>query len=395
MLTYLDDPKIDWLGKRVFCRLDLNVPFEQPGVIADDTRIRACLPTIHYLRECGAKVIVASHLGRPKGKSRPECSLEPVAVRLHELLGQDIVFAHDCIGDGVKKLVAEMKPGEILMLENLRFHPSEEKNDEAFARLLSQNMDAYVNDAFGTVHRAHASVDAITRFIPIKCAGFLIRQEIENLNQITVAPKKPFVAILGGAKVSDKLGVIAQLLPRVDTLIIGGAMAYTFLKAKGLPIGRSLFEENKLNMAHLILQKASSLGVSVILPTDHVVVSELKREALAEVVTHMREQDIGIDIGPQTRTQCERAIHFAKTIFWNGPVGLFEWESGFAGTESIAKAVAESEAFSVVGGGDSVAALSKVGLSDKISYLSTGGGASLEYIQGVDLPGILGLKNKF
>lgn len=393
MLTYIDDPKIDWLGKRVFCRLDLNVPFAEPGIISDDTRIQACLPTVSYLLGKGAKLVLASHLGRPKGKVRPDLSLEPIAARLGELLEQEIIFAHDCIGDGVKKLISDMKPGSVMMLENLRFNSNEEKNEESFAKLLAQSIDVYVDDAFGAIHRAHASVEAITRFVPIKCAGFLIRQELEHLDKITKGPQKPFVAILGGAKVSDKLGVIAQLLTKIDTLIIGGAMAYTFLKAKGLEIGQSLYEENRLNMANLILQKASSLGVQVILPSDHVVVREFKADATAQTVSIMNEGDIGIDIGPRTLSECERAIHFAQTIFWNGPVGLFEWETGFSGTAGIAKAIAESKAYSVVGGGDSIAALHKVGLADKVSHISTGGGASLEYVQGLELPGLVALNN--
>lgn len=385
MLTFIDDPKIDWLGKRVFCRLDLNVPMNDAGEITDDTRIRAALPTITYLLEKGAKLILASHLGRPKGKPRADLSLEPIAARLHELLDCEIIFAHDCIGDGIKKLISELKPGSIMMLENLRFHSNEEKNEDSFAKLLAQNIDVYVNDAFGAAHRPHASVQAITRFVPFKVAGFLIQKEIENLGRLTSNPQKPFVAILGGAKVSDKIGVIAQLLGKIDTLIIGGAMAYTFLKAKGVEIGKSRYEENKLQMANMILQKASSLGVEVLLPIDHVIESGLS-------VSIMSPDDIGIDIGPESLSKFERAIHFAKTIFWNGPVGRFELETGFTGTLGIAKAIAESKAFSVVGGGDSVAALHKAGLADKISHISTGGGASLEYIQGLELPGLVALE---
>jgi phosphoglycerate kinase len=385
VLNFIDDPKIDWLGKRVFCRLDLNVPMNDTGEITDDTRIRAALSTITYLVEKGAKLVLASHLGRPKGKARADLSLEPIAARLHELLEREIIFVHDCIGDGIKKLISELKPGSIMMLENLRFHSNEEKNEDSFAKLLAQNIDVYVNDAFGAAHRPHASVQAITKFVPFKYAGFLIQKEMANLSRLTASPQKPFVAILGGAKVSDKIGVIAQLLGKIDTLIIGGAMAYTFLKAKGVEIGRSRYEENKLQMANMILQKASSLGVEVLLPTDHIIESGL-------TVSIMNPDDIGIDIGPGSLTKFERAIHFAKTIFWNGPVGRFELETGFAGTLGIAKAIAESKAFSVVGGGDSIAALHKAGLADQISHISTGGGASLEYIQGLELPGLVALE---
>ena len=391
MLTFIDDPKIDWLGKRVFCRLDFNVPLSESGEITDDTRIQAALPTITYLLEKGARLVLASHLGRPKGKARADLSLEPVATRLHALLGREIIFAHDCIGDGIKKLISELKPGSVMVLENLRFHSNEEKNDESFARQLAQSIDVYVNDAFGAVHRPHASVQAITRYISIKCAGFLIRKEIENLGRLTSNPQKPFVAILGGAKVGDKIGVIAQLLGKIDTLMIGGAMAYTFLKARGVQIGKSRYEEDRLHLANMILKKASSLGVQILLPTDHVVVSEFRSDALAQTVSIMGPDDIAIDIGPKSIGEFERAIHFAKTVFWNGPLGLFEWEAGFKGTFGIAKAIAESEAFSVVGGGDSIAALHKAGVADKISHISTGGGASLEYIQGLELPGLVAL----
>ncbi|MEI6805924.1 MAG: phosphoglycerate kinase [Myxococcaceae bacterium] len=392
-MTFIDDPKIDWLGKRVFCRLDLNVPMGESCQIMDDTRIRAALPTITYLLEKGAKVVLASHLGRPKGKPRADLSLEPIAAHLHELLGREIIFAHDCIGDGIKKLISDQKPGSVMMLENLRFHSNEEKNEDSFAKQLSQNIDVYVNDAFGAMHRPHASVQAITRFVPMKCAGFLVKKELESLGRLSSNPQKPFVAVLGGAKVSDKIGVIAQLLSKVDTLIIGGSMAYTFLKAKGVEIGRSRFEESRLNTANMILQKASSLGVQVLLPTDHVVVSEYKSEAPTQTVSIMSPDDIGIDIGPKSVSEFERAIHFAKTVFWNGPVGVFEWDTGFQGTLGVAQAIAESQSFSVVGGGDSIAALHKADLADKISHISTGGGASLEYIQGLELPGLVAIAN--
>ena len=391
VLTFIDDPKIDWLGKRVFCRLDLNVPMKASGEIADDTRVQAALPTIRYLLEKGAKLILASHMGRPKGKIKADLSLEPVAEKLQAILNRDIIFAHDCIGDGIKRLISELGPGSILMLENLRFHSGEEKNEEPYAKLLAQSIDAYVNDAFGAAHRPHASVEAMVRHVPIKCAGFLIRKELENLNRLTSNPERPFVAILGGAKVSDKIGVIAQLLTKVDTLLIGGAMAYTFLKAKGLPVGKSRFEEEKLNLASMLLKKAASLDVKVLLPKDHVVVSEFSPDAPTSLVSMMGPEDIGIDIGPATLLQFSDAIAPAKTVFWNGPVGLFEWETGFAGTLGIAQAIAKTKSFSVVGGGDSIAALHQAGVTDKISHISTGGGASLEYIQGLELPGLVAL----
>ncbi|MES2504584.1 MAG: phosphoglycerate kinase [Myxococcota bacterium] len=391
-MTQIDDPKIDWLGKRVFCRLDLNVPMDANGHITDDSRVKASLDTVSYLLGKGARLVVASHLGRPKGKARAELSLEPVAARLQGYLDREVIFAHDCIGDGIKRLISELKPGSLLMLENLRFHSSEEKNDESFARLLAQSIDVYVNDAFGAAHRAHASVDAITRFVPIKCIGFQFQKEIEQLSYLMRSPQKPFVAILGGAKVGDKIGALTQLLNKIDTLIIGGAMAYTFLKAKGQDIGKSRFEEDKLQIASMILQKASSLGVQVILPVDHIAVNEFAEDATAHPVQQTIPEDMfGIDIGSKTLSECERAIHFAKTIFWNGPMGVFEWESGFAGTLGIAKAIAESSALSVVGGGDTLAALAKAKINSESIQISTGGGASLEYIQGLELPALSSL----
>ncbi len=391
MLTYIDDPKIDWLGKRVFCRLDLNVPMDSSGQITDDTRILASLDTLRYLLAKGARVVIGSHLGRPKGKERPELSLQPVAERLHQLLNKEVIFVHDCIGDGIKKLVSEMKPGSLMCLENLRFHSSEEKNEESFAKILAQGIDVYVGDAFGCMHRAHASVDAMTRFVPTKYAGFLVKKELEHLGYLIQKPQRPFVAIIAGAKVSDKIGVLGNLLGKIDTLIIGGAMAYTFLKAKGVEIGASKFEEDRLNIAKALLEKASKLQVQVILPTDHRVVQEFSSESPVTTVSKLGEADIGIDIGPETLSECERAIHHAKTIFWNGPVGVFEWDSGLSGTLGIANAIAESKAMTVVGGGDSIAALKKSGVFEKISHVSTGGGASLEFIQGLQLPGLSAL----
>ncbi len=391
MLTYIDDPKIDWLGKRVFCRLDLNVPMDSSGQITDDTRILASLDTLRYLLAKGARVVIGSHLGRPKGKERLELSLQPVAERLHQLLSKEVIFVHDCIGDGIKKLVSEMKPGSLMCLENLRFHSSEEKNEESFAKILAQGIDVYVGDAFGCMHRAHASVDAVTRFVPSKYAGFLVKKELEHLSYLIKNPQRPFVAVIGGSKVSDKLGAMGNLLNKIDTLIIGGAMAYTFLKAKGAEIGASKFEEDRLNIAKALLEKASKLQVQVILPTDHRVVQEFSPDSPVTTVSKLGEEDIGIDIGPETLSACERAIHHAKTIFWNGPVGVFEWDSGLVGTLGIANAIAESKAMTVVGGGDSIAALKKAGLFEKIGHVSTGGGASLEFIQGLELPGLVAL----
>ena len=353
-------------------------------------------PTIEYLVKNEARVILASHLGRPKGKPRRALSLEPIAVRLNQLLSREIIFIEDCVGDGVRKLIMDLPPGGILLLENLRFHSGEEKNDESFAKMLAQNVDMYVNDAFGAAHRAHASTEGMTHFIDTCLGGFLVRKEMAALSSICKSPQKPFAAILGGAKVSDKIGVINQLLSRVDKLIIGGAMAYTFLKAQGKSIGASRYEEERIAIAQSILNKAKAAGVEIILPVDHVVMKTLDEHAKTALVTgDLAEDDIGVDIGPKSRTLFSEAILGNQTIFWNGPMGVFEWSSCAAGTTAVVDAICKTNAFSVAGGGDSVAALKHLKKADCLSHVSTGGGASLELIEGSKLPGLAALGHQF
>ncbi len=389
-IGWVDDAALEWEGKRVFCRVDFNVPLTENGRILDDSRIVAALPTIRFLREKGAKIVLASHLGRPKGKPRPQMSLEPVAVRLHELIDQDIVFAEDCVGDGVRRLSMELPAGGILMLENLRFYSGEEKNDDSFARLLAQTADAYVDDAFGAAHRAHASIVGVPEHLRQHAGGMLLRQEVEALDRLRKNPKRPYVAILGGAKVSDKISLMVQLLQRVDKIIVGGAMANTFLKAKGENIGASRFEEDKLATAHNILQKAHTAGVEILLPIDHVVTTEFAASAQGRVAesNQIGESEMSLDIGPKTRTLFCGALPNDGTIFWNGPMGVFEWANFCAGTNAVAEAVAGSHAFTVAGGGDTIAALNGLKLLSHISHVSTGGGASLDFLQGAKLPGL-------
>jgi phosphoglycerate kinase len=334
--------------------------------------------------------LLASHLGRPKGRDAKQ-SLLPVAAVLQQHLGRDVIFADDCIGDGVKKMAAELEPGQVMLLENLRFHAGEEKNDEGFAKLLAQNADVYVNDAFGAAHRAHASTAGMVPFVAEKCGGLLLKKEAEVLYGLLRAPKKPFVAIVGGAKVSDKLNVLAKMMEKVDRLVIGGAMAYTFLKAQGVSVGKSRVEEERVENAKAILEKAKKSGVEVLLPSDHVVATKFEETAEAKVTTSIGGDEMGLDIGPKTRAQIEAALVGAGTVFWNGPMGVFEWERFSAGTMAVCKAVANCEAFTVVGGGDSVAALNQSGLHAKISHVSTGGGASLELLEGQKLPGLVAL----
>jgi len=388
-IQYVDDPNAKFEGKRVFCRVDFNVPMED-GKITDDERIRAALPNIKLLLQKGARLLLASHLGRPK-KRDPKDSLNPAGERLAELLGQEVFFIDDCVGDGVKKLSGELKNGQVLLLENLRFHPEEEKNDDTFARSLAANAEIYVNDAFGAAHRAHASVHAITKHLADRYAGLLMRKEVESLAKVTTHPQKPFVAILGGAKVSDKIGVINQLMGKVDALLIGGAMAYTFLKAQGLPVGTSRVEEDRLKLAEQILKNAKEKGIKLLLPVDHVVAEKFEEKAAPSTVDSIPEGKMGLDIGPNTRTEFAIALSGAKTIFWNGPMGVFEWEAFAAGTMAVARAVADSTAFTVVGGGDSVAAVNTAKVAHKIKHISTGGGASLELIEGKELPGLKAL----
>jgi phosphoglycerate kinase len=381
---------LDLHNKTVFIRVDFNVPLAPGGQeITSDKRISASLPTIEYALEQGAGVILASHLGRPKGKPNPEMSLKPVAVRLSELLGKPVTMAPDCVGPEVEKL--RPKPGEILLLENLRFHPEEEKNDPGFSKQLASLCDVYVNDAFGSAHRAHASTVGIIQFVPQAAAGLLMDKELEYLTKVTQNPDRPSVAILGGAKVSDKIEVVENLMKVVDQLLIGGAMAYTFLKAHGQPTGKSLVEEDKLDLARDLMARA---GEKLHLPQDHVVATELKEGADSQVVQDIPDNMLALDIGPKTVEAYSAIIAKAKTIIWNGPMGVFEKPPFDKGTVAIAKAVADSGAVSVVGGGDSEKAVKSAGVSNKISHISTGGGASLEFLSGIELPGVAALTGK-
>jgi phosphoglycerate kinase len=381
---------LDLHGKRVFMRVDFNVPLAPGGQeITSDKRIRASLPSIKYALEHGAKVILASHLGRPKGKPNPEMSLKPIAKRLEELLGQPVAMAPDCIGPQAE--AAKAGPEKVVLLENTRFHPEEEKNDPEFSKQLAAGCDLYVNDAFGSAHRAHASTEGIIQFLPQAAAGLLMEKELEYLTKVTQNPPRPCLGILGGAKVSDKIEVIENLLKIVDELLIGGAMAYTFMKAAARPVGQSLVEEDKVDLARELMKKA---GDKLILPLDHVVASEIAEGAPSQVVTAIPEEMMGVDIGPKTIELYSREIAVAKSIIWNGPMGVFEKPPFDRGTVALAKAVAASGALSVVGGGDSEKAIKAAGVADKISHISTGGGASLEFLSGLVLPGVAALTEK-
>jgi phosphoglycerate kinase len=381
---------LDLKNKRVFIRVDFNVPLAPGGQeITSDKRIKASLPTIQYAIDHGAGLILASHLGRPKGKPNPEMSLKPVADRLAKLLGRAVKMAPDCIGPEVEAM--KPGPGEVLLLENLRFHPEEEKNDPGFSRKLAALCDVYVNDAFGSAHRAHASTVGMIAFVPKAAAGLLMEKELQYLTMATTNPARPSIAILGGAKVSDKIEVISNLAKIVDRLLIGGAMAYTFLKAQGQPTGKSLVEDDKLDLARDLLK---SVGGKMMLPVDHVVVSELKEGAPNEVVETVPADKMGVDIGPKTVDAFSKVIAGAKTVIWNGPMGVFEKAPFDRGTVAVAKAVAQSGATSIVGGGDSEKAVKSAGVADKISHVSTGGGASLEFLAGIELPGVAALTNK-
>ena len=385
--------QIDLKGKRIFIRVDFNVPLDEKNEITDDTRITLSIPTLRFVIEAGGKAILASHLGRPKGKRDPKYSLSPVAKRLSQLLGQKVTLANDCIGEEVQKLVEKMGERDVLLLENLRFHPEEEKNDETFSKALASLCEIYVNDAFGAAHRAHASTEGMTRYLKTVVAGFLMKEEIESLEKALVNPQKPYVAILGGAKISDKIGVIQNLLDRVTTLLIGGGMAYTFLKAKGFEVGKSLVEENQLGFSMDLLERAKG-RVKFLLPSDHIAAERIDLQAEKRIVKNDEIPSgwVCLDIGPETVRAFSEEIKGAKTIVWNGPMGVFEMEPFSQGTFAIARAVANSSAFSIVGGGDSVAAVNKAGVADRISHISTGGGASLEFLEGKKLPGIEALR---
>ena len=383
---------LDVAGKKVLVRVDFNVPLNDKGEITDDTRITASLPTIQYLLEQKAAVILMAHLGRPKGQVKPELSLAPVAKHLGKLLGKKILFAPDCVGEAAQAAASKLKPGHILLLENLRFHKEEEKNDMDFAEKLASLADLYVNDGFGVSHRAHASVEGVTHFLPA-AAGFLLEKEIQYVGQAVTNPLHPFVAIIGGAKVSDKIGVISNLLDKVDTLLIGGGMANTFLAAQGYKMGKSLVEEDKLDLAKELLAKAKKNKVNMLLPTDLVMAAAFApdSEHVTEKVKNLNQAYMALDIGAETSKAYAEALADAKMIVWNGPMGVFEMDAFCKGTEAVAKAVAKSRATSIVGGGDSVAAIEKLGLAKRITHISTGGGASLEYLEGKVLPGVAAL----
>ena len=385
--------KVDLKNKRVFIRADFNVPLDENGNITDDGRIRSTLPTINYALDAGAKVILASHLGRPKGKPSQQYSLAPVAKRLNRLLNKEVQFAKDCIGPDVEHSVQGMRPGDVLLLENLRFHAEEEKNDEAFAKALAAFTDVYVNDAFGTAHRAHASTYGITKYVKQSVAGFLMKKEITYLQKTVANPVRPFVAILGGAKVSGKIGVIENLENKVDKIIVGGAMAFTFIKARGYEIGASLVEPDMLEMAERLRKSARDKGVKFYLPVDFVVAQNANDGAETKIVTaqEIPKDWVGLDIGPATVRLFSEALQNAKTIIWNGPMCLFEKDAYSRGTFAIARAVADAYATTIVGGGDTDVAVHRAGVSDSITFISTGGGASLELLEGKELPGLAAL----
>ncbi|KGG80292.1 phosphoglycerate kinase [Caloranaerobacter azorensis H53214] len=388
---------LDVRGKKVLVRCDFNVPMNENGEITDDRRIRSAIPTIEYIINNGGKVILMSHLGRPKGEPNPKYSLEPVAKRLSELLNKEVIFAADdnVVGENAKEAVAEMKEGDVVLLQNTRYRKEETKNGEEFAKELASLADLFVNDAFGTAHRAHASNVGVSQHLP-SAVGYLVKKEIEVMGKAMSNPERPFVAILGGAKVSDKIGVIENLLDKVDSLLIGGGMMFTFLKAKGYEIGKSLLEEDKIELAKELMKKAEEKGVKLLLPVDTVVAKEFKNDTEFKTVKveEIPADMMGLDIGEETRKIFAEEILKAKTVVWNGPMGVFEMENFAKGTEAIAEAMAKSDAVTIVGGGDSAAAVEKTGYNDKMTHISTGGGASLEFFEGKTLPGIAAIDDK-
>ncbi len=397
-MNKLSIDSLDLKDKHVLVRVDFNVPLDDNQRVSDDRRITASLPTIKKIINDGGKAVLMSHLGRPKGKVKPEYSLKPAAEKLSELLGQKVKLAPDCIGDEVKKMVDDMKDGEVILLENLRFHPEEEKNDSSFAEKLAALGDVYVNDAFGTAHRAHASTKGVTHFIKTCAAGYLMRKELDYLGSALSNPERPYCAILGGAKISGKIDVIMNLFDKVDTLIIGGGMAFTFFKAQGKEIGKSLLEEEKIDLAKEVLKKAEGSKIKFLLPVDVVVTSEFKNDSPSETVKvgNIPSDKMGLDIGNETIKLFTEEIMKSKTIVWNGPMGVFEMDNFAKGTFAMAKALAEvteKGAVTVIGGGDSAAAITKAGLDDKVSHVSTGGGASLEFLEGKTLPGVEALSD--
>ncbi len=396
MFNKLTIGDIDFKGKRIFCRVDFNVPFNENREITDDTRIVAALPTIRHIIDGGGRLILASHLGRPKGTPNPKYSLAPVAPYLSRLLGKKVPMAPDCVGAAVQSLAQSLENGDVMLLENVRFHAGEEKNNPDFSEQLALLANIYVNDAFGSAHRAHASTEGVTRFLQPAVAGFLMEKELRYLGQALAAPRRPFIAILGGAKVSDKIPVIENLLQKVDTLIIGGGMAYTFLRAQGVQVGKSLVEADRIDLSRELMERARQKGVKLLLPQDHVIAREFKADAEARVCSNkdFPADWMALDIGPKTIADYTGALEGAGTIIWNGPMGVFEFDAFAKGTFAVAGALAESGALTIIGGGDSVAAVNKAGLEARMTHISTGGGASLEFLEGKILPGVAALTDK-
>ncbi len=396
MLNKCSVSDLDLSGKRVFCRVDFNVPINEDGSVGDDTRIVAALPTIRYIIEQGGRLILASHLGRPKGEKKAEFSLAPVAPHLAKLLGTPVTMAPDCIGPEVEQLTANMGNGDVVLLENMRFYPEEEKNAPEFCAKLAKLADLYVNDAFGTAHRAHASTEGVAHILQPAAAGFLMAKELEYLGKALESPQRPFIAILGGAKVGDKIPVITNLLDKVDTILIGGGMAYTFLHAQGYEVGKSLLEQDQIELAGSLLKQAQAKGVEIKLPLDHVVAPEFSNDAPIQNVDNNEfpADCMGLDIGSKTIAAYAATISHAATIVWNGPMGVFEMENFARGTMEIAHALAQADAITIIGGGDSVAAVNQAGVSEAMTHISTGGGASLELLEGKILPGVASLSDK-